>query len=581
MRKILYFFLIICLFDNCQVFAQGEIFSTKTLINANTSSGRFRHPFAMVMGPDDSLWVTEKRGYVIRINRTNGGKTELLDIHSKVRFTTTVSGGKVTGIGQDGLLGIALHPELNKGTGNDYVYLSYCYDSSGIRRMKIVRYTYNRSVPSLTNELTLLKGLPGSNDHNSGRLVIGNVGTYGTPDYKLFYTIGDQGANQFDNSCDTIKAQYTPTALQLSSGDLSRYVGKVLRMNLDGSIPADNPVFNGVRSHIYTIGHRNPQGLAFEKDITGQLVPQGKLYGSEQGPATDDEINLIESGKNYGWPRVAGKLDNGWYRYFSWGASGSCNSYSGECSSQQVTTGIQESTFSDPNYKDPIFDMYPNTPAGGVNCNWLANPTVAPSSIAYYYFPNKIPNWGNSLLIPTLKTSALLRLKLDAAGTGIVTGTDTIEYFKNSSALNRLRDIVIANDGITFYLLTDSVGSTSGPSSGSDGGVTDRGGIIMYKYTGTVLALNNDVPEYVREARLNFKFYPIPTSKILNVECKQNTAKPLRYNIYDAAGKLVLQGTNTHDKFEINVEGLFKGIYIIKLFDGYNRNVITDKIVVN
>ena len=75
-------------------------------------------------------------------------------------------------------------------------------------------------------------------------------------------------------------------------------MGKVLRLNLDGSIPKDNPSFNGVVSHIYTLGHRNPQGLAF--------APNGKLLQSEQGPNSDDEINLVLKGGNYGWPNVAG-----------------------------------------------------------------------------------------------------------------------------------------------------------------------------------------------------------------------------------------------------------------------------------
>lgn len=83
-----------------------ETFSSKRIVNANTPSGRFRHPFAMVLGPDDSLWVTERRGYVIRVNRINGGKTELLNISHKVKFSTSGT----TGIKQDGMLGIIFHP---------------------------------------------------------------------------------------------------------------------------------------------------------------------------------------------------------------------------------------------------------------------------------------------------------------------------------------------------------------------------------------------------------------------------------------------------------------------------------------
>src|SRR3954469_18817856 len=76
---------------------------------------------------------------------------------------------------------------------------------------------------------------------------------------------------------------------------------------MDGSIPSDNPVIAGVRSHVYSYGHRNPQGLVFG--------PDGKLYESEHGPNTDDEINLIRAGGNYGWPYVAGYRDDQSYAF--------------------------------------------------------------------------------------------------------------------------------------------------------------------------------------------------------------------------------------------------------------------------
>src|SRR5690606_796174 len=125
--------------------------------------------------------------------RVNGGKTQLLNIRNQVRFTT--GGG---GIKQDGMFGIALHPEIFT-PGKNFVYLAYTYDSSGHRRVKIVRYTYNRSAPSLSDEVTLVNGIHGSDDHNGGKLVIGNFGTKDNPDYKLIYSCGDRGANQFGN----------------------------------------------------------------------------------------------------------------------------------------------------------------------------------------------------------------------------------------------------------------------------------------------------------------------------------------------------------------------------------------------
>lgn len=555
------------------VFSQGELFDTKKILNPNTNSGRFRHPFAMVMGPDDSLWVTERRGYVMKVSTVNGGKHQLLNISNLVRFT--VSG---TSISQDGMFGIALHPELNTGKGNDYVYLAYCYDSSGFRRVKIVRYQYNRNVPSLSNPTVIMTGIHGSNDHNGGKLMIGNYGTQLSPDYKLLYTVGDRGANQFGNACDSIEAQYTPTSAQMTAGDKHRYNGKILRIELNGAIPADNPLFNGVRSHVFTKGHRNPQGLAFERDVYNNLIPNGLLYESEQGPATNDEVNIISNGKNYGWPRVAGVQDDVWYRYYKWAGTGACSSYPGECSTQQTTQGLKESTFSDVNYRDPIFDMYSGTPVGGTNCNWLTNPTLAPSSIIYY--PHvQIPGWKNSLLITTLKASAVYLLKLNDDGSKSNGGNDSlVELFKDPNALNRYRDIAFSKDGLTFYLLTDSVGATSGPSAGQNGGITDKGCIVSFKYAGSLLALPENPNAPVR-AEYSFQFYPNPARDVLYIESKTNTYKPLYYELHDMTGKLILKGYSRTEKIEIPVAQYARGVYFIKLYNGRNILMKQAKII--
>lgn len=511
----------------------------------------------------------------MKMSIANGGKHQLLDIRSQVRFT--VSGGSIK---QDGMFGIALHPELNKGTGNDLVYIAYCYDSSGFRRVRIVSYEYNRSVPGLSNPTVLLRGIHGSDDHNGGRLVIGDFGSSTVHDYKLIYTVGDQGANQFANSCDSIESQYTPTAGQLSAGNRLRYSGKILRLNLDGSIPSDNPVINGVRSHVYSFGHRNPQGLAFEKNQSNVLVPGGRLYESEQGPASDDEVNIINSGKNYGWPRVAGMHDNGWYKYYRWEGTSGCSSYPGECSSTQTGSGVPENNFYSPVYQNPIFDLFPSTPPGGSNCNWLTNPTLAPSSIAHYPFSNRIPGWGNSLLIATLKSSAVYRLKLNASGDGSLSVPDSvIPYFKVTGALNRYRDIVVANDGITFYLLTDSVGGTSGPTAGQDGGVTNRGCILEYKYLGPLLAIDDD-PASPDHRKYAVKMFPNPTSSVLNIQARSDVAKPISYKLYDLTGRILLSGTSRRNEASVKVDHLPAGMYIVKLYNGYDILIATEKIIV-
>lgn len=204
-------------------------------------------PWEVVWGPDDWLWVTEREGKrVIRIRPNDGMVQAALELEE-----VSASGS------QDGLLGMALHPQLMAGTNEDFVYLAYSYDSASGRRFKIRRYTYDAASGTLSAALDLLGDLPASSDHNGGRLRVG-------PDGKLYYTVGDQGANQFDRKCNPNHAQDLPTAAELAAGDFSNYQGKILRLNLDGTVPDDNPELSGVRSHVFSFGHRNPQGLAFD-----------------------------------------------------------------------------------------------------------------------------------------------------------------------------------------------------------------------------------------------------------------------------------------------------------------------------
>jgi glucose/arabinose dehydrogenase len=245
-----------------------------------------------------------------------------------------------------------------------------------------------------------------------------------------------------------------------------------------------------------------------------------------------------------------------------------------------TTSGLTEFTFSNPRLTDPIFDLYSAVPPGGASCNWLANPTIAPSSVVYYPYTNKIPGWQNCLLITTLKTSSVFRLKLNAAGTSSLSVSDSvIQYFRDESALNRFRDIVIGSDGLTLYLLTDSVGSTSGPSGGTNL-VTDRGSILEYKYTGPVLAIRDDTT--AQQARQHyFKAYPNPVSKILFVESGQNITMPVGYTLFEATGKPVLSGSSIWNKFEVDVHTLTKGMYILRLYNAYGMTAATKKIIVN
>ena len=178
--------------------------------------------------------------------------------------------------------------------------------------MKVRRYTYDAATRQLGDPMDILVGLPHGTDHGGGRLVFG-------PDAKLYLSRGDHGSNFLANYCDVNRAQDTPTEAEIRRHDWGTYQGKILRINLDGTIPDDNPLLNGVRSHVYSYGHRNPQGL--------QFGPTGLLYSSEHGPSTDDELNLIVAGGNYGWPYVAGYRDDRGYVFADWSHASSRSSF--------------------------------------------------------------------------------------------------------------------------------------------------------------------------------------------------------------------------------------------------------------
>ncbi|NML24018.1 PQQ-dependent sugar dehydrogenase [Pseudoflavitalea sp. G-6-1-2] len=308
-------------------------------------------PWEIVWGPDDHIWVTERGGKISRINPTNGNVIPLLTIND------------VAAQGEGGLLGMALHPDFSS---TPQVFVAYNYNNAGLYREKIVRYSYSNG--NLSNATILLDNLLAAANHNGCRLAFG-------PDKKLYITTGDaqQGAN---------------------SQNMGVLNGKVLRINTDGSIPADNP-FPG--SAIWSIGHRNAQGLVFGNNL---------LYSSEHGPNNDDEVNIIQKGRNYGWPTV----------------QGFCNTSSEQsfCNANQVAEPIKAWT-----------------------------PTIAVSGMDLYNH-DLIPQWKNSLLLCTLKGSTLFQLQL---GSNNISIDATNEFYANK--YGRLRDVCISPAG-KVYLCTSN-----------------------------------------------------------------------------------------------------------------------------
>jgi glucose/arabinose dehydrogenase len=316
-----------------------------------TSSLNF--PWELVYGPDNFIWITERGGKISRLNPGSG----------VVALVYTIP--DVNSVGEGGLLGMALHPDF---LANPYVYVVYNYGSGSAYKEKVVRFTYTTTNSTLTSPLVLLDQIPAASNHDGSRLLI-------TADQKLLISTGD--AN------NEAQAQ--------NKASLS---GKILRINLDGSIPADNPIAG---NPLWTYGHRNPQGL---------VMANNKLYSSEHGPNNDDEVNLIEKGKNYGWPTVQGFCNTTEEKAF--------------CATNDIV--------------EPLI-------------NWT--PTIAPSGMTYYN-SDYIPQWKNSLLMVTLKGTKLVQLQLDEGGTKVTGSTD---FFLNQ--FGRLRAICQSPEG-KVYLATSN-----------------------------------------------------------------------------------------------------------------------------
>lgn len=263
-------------------------------------------PWEMDLAPDGKIFFTERPGRVRVIQ--NGRLLESPVISFQAPFISE---------GEGGLLGLVLDPNFAQ---NGYLYVYHTYEENGERKNRVLRlkeYQTNRAKV----DRVLLDGLPGASNHNGGRIKIG-------PDRLLYVTTGDR---------------YDPPLAQ----DRQSLGGKILRIHLDGSIPKDNPFPN---SPVYSLGHRNPQGLAWHP-VTKQL------YSSEHGQSAHDEINRIDPGQNYGWPLVQGN---------------------------QTVLGLQK----------PLLHS-------GLK-------TWAPSGIA---FVNTGP-WKNHLLVATLRGEQLLKIRL-------------------------------------------------------------------------------------------------------------------------------------------------------------------------
>ena len=222
----------------------------------DTLADNLRVPWQIIFLPDQTMLFTEREG---RVRVYRNGK-----LLPKPAFNVA----DVVLKNKTGVLGLAIHPDFAK---NKFVYLASNYQSGNRMKLRIRRFEFKND--TLINPMVILKDIPANQNHTGCRLVF-------SPDRKLYITTGDAD--------EPMLAQ-----------DLKAYNGKILRFNDNGSIPSDNPFFENdtALKEIWSYGHRNPQGLAFQK---GTNV----LFESEHGPTGGDELNIIKKGTNYGWPVI-------------------------------------------------------------------------------------------------------------------------------------------------------------------------------------------------------------------------------------------------------------------------------------
>ena len=322
------------------------------------------HPWAVEPLPGGDFLVTERPGRMRVVSGAGSPGQPLAGLP------------RIEAGNQGGLLDVAVSPSF----ANDRtIYWSFTEPRQGGNGTSVARGVLSADRTRVDQVRVIFRALPtyNNNMHFGSRLAFGNDG-------KLYITTGERS--------DASMRRY---AQQLDS-----HLGKTLRINPDGTVPQDNPFVGrqGARPEIWSLGHRNIQAAAFD--------PQGRFWVVEHGPRGGDELNLIEKGKNYGWPQVA------------YGEE-----YSGRPIAGAVTqrAGIQQPVY----YWDPV---------------------IAPSG-AQFYTGNAFPAWRNHLFVGSLKEQRLVRLVIN---NNRVVGEEHLLQDRNQ----RIRDVRQGPDG-ALYIVTD------------------------------------------------------------------------------------------------------------------------------
>lgn len=339
--------------------------STATPYGFDTVTSSLTEPWGITSLPDGRLLVTEKSGN-IRIVTTSG----------------TV-GNPITGVpavnasGQGGLLGICIDPEFST---NRMIYWVFSENVPGGMVTSVAKGRLANDEASVENPTVIYRANPSSSGsaHYGGRIVFDQMGN-------LLVSTGERASGSTRPLAQSVTAA----------------IGKILRITTDGLPAPGNPTFSeaGALPELYSIGHRNPQGLAFHP-VTGEL------WQSEHGPRGGDEINRVEAGANYGWPIIT---------------------YGIEYNGQPVGAGIQQQD----GMEQPVY-------------YW--DPVISPSGIAFYA-GDGIPEWQNNLFVCALSGTHIARLVIED---NRVVGEERLLSSENQ----RFRDITQGTDG-ALYAITD------------------------------------------------------------------------------------------------------------------------------
>jgi glucose/arabinose dehydrogenase len=338
---------------------------TTTAYSATIVTSELKSPWGITSLPDGRLLITEMAG-TMRIVSTAG------TLGNAITGIRIVNGG-----GQHGLLGLCIDPQFSS---NRMVYWVFSDNVSGGTVTAVGKGRLSDNETNIENPTVIYRAIPAANSsaHYGGRIIFDQTGN-------LLVSTGDR----YDESTRRL-AQSVTAAL-----------GKIVRITTNGQPAPGNPIVNtaGALLELYSIGHRNPQGLALHP-ITGEL------WQSEHGPRGGDEINLVKSGANYGWPIITYGIE-----------------YSGET----LGAGIQQQS----GMEQPVY-------------YW--DPVVSPSGIAFYK-GNRIPEWENNLFVGALSGQHLIRLVIE---NNIVTGEERLLAGKNQ----RFRDVTQGADN-ALYAITD------------------------------------------------------------------------------------------------------------------------------